>query len=196
MTGVLTYIANFDLWSLHALYALRTLNNSLFFIGVSELSATTTVIGVGLLGILISLYRKRIYDALLLATALSSAAAGIYVLKHLFARARPDEFFQAYPETGFSLPSGHATFSVALYFTLALLLTHTFTSRIQRISIFMIAATLALAIGFSRIFLGVHYVSDVLAGYVLGTFCVLIAQRICIFAQTNATVQRMIAQYL
>jgi undecaprenyl-diphosphatase len=70
--------------------------------------------------------------------------------------------------SGFSFPSAHAGASMALYGALAFLLSRDRTSTRTRVGCFAGAALLIGAIGFSRLYLGAHYLSDVLAGFTLG----------------------------
>lgn len=88
------------------------------------------------------------------------------MLKRLFERARP-EAFQIVAESGFSFPSGHAMVSLCFYGIVAFLIVRK-RSLHWRIAGAIIAVLLILAIGISRIYLGVHYPSDVIAGYVAG----------------------------
>ncbi len=84
-------------------------------------------------------------------------------LKPVFARPRPDLWPRLVGETGFSFPSGHALASAAFYPLLARA-----TLRLRRGAFFMIALGLPLFVGFGRLYLGVHWPSDVLAGWALG----------------------------
>ncbi len=88
-----------------------------------------------------------------------------------FARLRPLPFFGPIPHTP-SFPSGHALFSFCFYGVLAGLLAHRIEVRHWQALIWVAAAVLVAAIGLSRIYLGVHYPSDVLAGYLTGTLWV------------------------
>jgi undecaprenyl-diphosphatase len=92
-------------------------------------------------------------------------------LKYAFHRVRPTPFFVDLPRT-YSFPSGHALFSFCLYGVLAGLLMGRVQSRLVRILIWAAAAILVAAIGFSRIYLGVHYPSDVIAGYLAASLWV------------------------
>lgn len=85
-------------------------------------------------------------------------------LKYGFHRARPTPFYGPIPGTP-SFPSGHALMSFCFYGVLAGLINGRVRSLPLRILIWTAAALLILAIGLSRIYLGVHYPSDVLAGY-------------------------------
>lgn len=85
-------------------------------------------------------------------------------LKYAFHRQRPTPFFGPLPHT-YSFPSGHALFSFCFYGVLAGLLADRIKSLPIRICIGLAAAILIVAIGLSRIYLGVHFPTDVLGGY-------------------------------
>jgi undecaprenyl-diphosphatase len=85
-------------------------------------------------------------------------------LKHAFHRTRPAPFFGTVPDS-YSFPSGHSLMSFCVYGVLAGLLSHRIRSAAVRIMVWILAVALVAAIGVSRIYLGVHYPSDVIAGY-------------------------------
>lgn len=131
----------------------------------------------GLMAILLlvfSIYRKW-NEALMLSLCLAGGALLEFLLKHLFVRARPDMSRVVY-EAGYSFPSGHAMVSLCFYGMLAYLISRKLTSWRWRITILILTLLLVMAIGISRIYLGVHYPTDVLAGYAAGTawliFCI------------------------
>jgi undecaprenyl-diphosphatase len=90
-------------------------------------------------------------------------------LKFAFARARPEVYFGALPPT-YSFPSGHATYAACLYGALACLIADRIASVWKGAVLWMAAVLLACAIGLSRIYLGVHYPSDVAGGYLVAIF--------------------------
>jgi undecaprenyl-diphosphatase len=100
---------------------------------------------------------------------LTIAAGGSMILdlslKYSFHRTRPVPFVGVVPPT-YSFPSGHALSSFCFYGVLAGLFCARIQSRVIRILVWIAAATLVFAIGLSRIYLGVHYPTDVLAGYI------------------------------
>jgi undecaprenyl-diphosphatase len=89
------------------------------------------------------------------------------VLKGLFRRARPVPVESILPVQAFSFPSGHAMVSASFYLFLAYLAWQGFRGR-ARILVPSGLIVLILLIGVSRLYLGVHYLTDVLAGYVAG----------------------------
>lgn len=92
-------------------------------------------------------------------------------LKYGFQRARPEPFFGLDVPASFSFPSGHALFSTCLFGALALAFACRTRSRPLRLAIWAGTAGLVAAIGLSRIYLGVHYPSDVAGGWLAGLFC-------------------------
>ena len=160
-------IHTLDVWVLHGLYSLRTFENTLFFIGVSELGTVATITGVTAGLVLWLMTTERYARALALAATVGGTGLAVTALKYLFARPRPSEFFQAYPEIWHSFPSWHAAGTAALAVYISLVLVSALALRTRRI-VQALAVSVALAVGFSRAFLGVHYASDVLAGWIIG----------------------------
>ncbi|MFC6268656.1 phosphatase PAP2 family protein [Frigoriflavimonas asaccharolytica] len=91
----------------------------------------------------------------------------LVVLKNIFARARPP-YPLLFSEDGFSFPSGHATFSFVFYGAIAYLIWLTQLPKFLKLTLITLIVSLSIAIGISRIYLRVHYPSDVLAGFCLG----------------------------
>lgn len=119
------------------------------------------------------------YSVLLLWVAVGGSLVLVEVLKFAFNRPRPlvFEWRTEYAIGSSSFPSGHAMGSVVTYATLAYLISRLqATRRVRRITLAIGALTIG-AIGLSRLYLGVHYPSDVFAGYAIGlawaTLCAL-----------------------
>lgn len=89
-------------------------------------------------------------------------------LKLSFRRVRPEPFFDFALPSSYSFPSGHSLSSFCFYGVLAWLITARTENPGLKILVWMLAAALVLMIGLSRVYLGVHYPSDVLAGYAAG----------------------------
>ncbi|HEY2117392.1 MAG TPA: phosphatase PAP2 family protein [Candidatus Angelobacter sp.] len=102
--------------------------------------------------------------AVWLSVAMAGALALDLTLKYAYHRTRPSAYFGAAPQS-YSFPSGHALCSFCFYGVMAGLLSARTKSLAWRLFIWIAAAVLVIAIGLSRIYLGVHYPSDVIAGY-------------------------------
>ena len=91
------------------------------------------------------------------------------LLKFVFARPRPDVVSHAPRVFTTSFPSGHATLSAITYLTIAALLARAYPSPILDLYFILLAALLTVLIGLSRIYLGVHFPTDILGGWCIGT---------------------------
>jgi undecaprenyl-diphosphatase len=103
-------------------------------------------------------------SAVLLTVSTAGSLLLTTVLKAIFERARPELFHSGYTATFYSFPSGHATVAVGFYGTLTLILAYRLRGP-ARWAVVACGVLLVLLIGFSRLYLGVHYPTDVLAGY-------------------------------
>lgn len=103
-----------------------------------------------------------------------------FTLKNIIQRPRPPVGERLVSERGFSFPSGHTTNNIALYgFFIYLVFTNVKDKKLKSI-LCTILGIMPILIGFSRAYLRVHYVSDVIAGICLGISCVIIFTE-CIF---------------
>ena len=118
-------------------------------------------------GLLLAL-RRRV-TALLIAVATASAGLMVELLKREVGRARPTIVPHLVDASGLSFPSGHSAGSAAVYLTLAALATQVVEGEAVRRYLLAVAVLLVGAIGASRVYLGVHWPSDVLAGWSFGT---------------------------
>jgi membrane-associated phospholipid phosphatase len=128
-----------------------------------------TLLTVTVLAIAFLWWRRRRTDALFVALAFLGAQVLSTGMKLGFRRERPFFPDPLATESTFSFPSGHSLVSLAVYGSIALLLARQVERPASRALLFAGTAVLVLAIGFSRLYLGVHFLSDVLAGYAAGT---------------------------
>ncbi|HTM96266.1 MAG TPA: phosphatase PAP2 family protein [Croceibacterium sp.] len=106
--------------------------------------------------------------ALFTAAAVTGGALLAGALKLVYSRARPEIVPHLVGTGSSSFPSGHAADSAIVYLTLAALVARTVTSRAQSRYLIVAAFALTLLIGLSRVYLGVHYPTDVVAGWIVG----------------------------
>src|SRR5215813_3165563 len=99
--------------------------------------------------------------------AITMIGAGLLnvTLKLAFKRPRPVPFFNLTPPESYSFPSGHSLTSAVFFGALAAILTARIKSRRTRVAIWIVSTLMFLTIGFSRIYLGVHHTTDVIAGF-------------------------------
>src|SRR5882672_7512155 len=135
--------------------------------GFSFLGSVAVVTTLCVLAIAVFLYFRQARTAALLATTMIGMAVLDITLKLAFHRPRPLAYFGPTPTT-YSFPSGHAMGSVCFYGVLAAILAARASGRRAKWCIWMGAVLLIGLIGYSRIYLGVHYPSDVIAGYCAG----------------------------
>jgi membrane-associated phospholipid phosphatase len=128
----------------------------------------TTLLAVTLIAVVVLWRRRQQTDALFVALAFLGAQVLSTGMKLGFRRERPFFPDPLATESTFSFPSGHALVSLAVYGSIALLLARRIESPRRRALLLGGTALLLVAIGFSRLYLGVHFLSDVLAGYAAG----------------------------
>ncbi len=143
------------------------------FSAITYLGRELTVFIVLLALSLCLLLYKRYRELIALLISVSGSTVFLWFGKLGFHRARPD--IALYFEPTFSFPSGHATIAVSLYGFLGYLFIHNAKTLQTKVNILFATTLLILAIGFSRIYLGEHYLSDVYAGFLLGTLWVIVA---------------------
>ena len=131
---------------------------------VTQLGSTAVLLGVAAIAAAYFARLGRRADAAFLVLAFAGAEGMTWSLKALFQRERPSFEDPIATASSFSFPSGHALVSLAVYGALACVLLDGLRSRRARAACVAGTALLVAAIGFSRLYLGVHYLSDVLAG--------------------------------
>ncbi len=110
--------------------------------------------------------------------AITMIGAGLLntTLKLAFKRPRPMPFYDLLPPETYSFPSGHSLMSCCFFGALAAILSGRIKNKGTRAILWIVAAGMFLAIGFSRIYLGVHYTTDVIAGFSAALIWILVVR--------------------
>lgn len=108
-----------------------------------------------------------------------------YILKNIFARQRPD-ILRLIVMDGYSFPSGHAMVNTTLYCMLIFMTYRLTRNKRILIPVSTICVLLILVIGFTRIYLGVHYAMDVIAGWIMGFAVSVIVYNLYTYRMGNA----------
>jgi undecaprenyl-diphosphatase len=149
------------------LRALRTGTGDAIMISLTELGDTVVVSAVTAAVFLLLVLRRAFRSALFLLIAVAGGSLVNTVIKGTLHRARPGEMaYRGWSE--FSFPSGHSTLNAILYGFLAVLIAREVRPG-WRLPIAFAAMLIALSIAFSRVYLGAHWFSDVVAGLSFGT---------------------------
>ena len=164
----------FDLPIQVALHRLATPGVDAFFVAMSRLGYQWGVVPVDALLLYFLVWKRRYRDGLFFGLSIVGSLVLNMAAKNYFARGRPDLWAVISPEMSFSFPSGHAMASVTLGVAVVLLLWNTR----WRWWALAGAALFILLVGMSRVYLGVHYPSDILAGWTAGSAWVLLMHQV------------------
>lgn len=132
---------------------------------------------VTLFSILSFYIHKQTKKILPLLLSIGGSSITVFILKHIFERIRPDILKAIYIESGYSLPSGHATTAIALYGFLMFVIWSSDKHYLRNPGLWGLSI-LILLVGASRLYLGVHYFSDVLIGFFIGFVWLMIAVQV------------------
>jgi membrane-associated phospholipid phosphatase len=153
-----------------SLHEHSSLHRVQFFEVITSAGDAVTLGCIGLMMLVILAFRRQY--GLLCAWVAALLGVGFLnqLLKETFRRMRPRFLNPWVNETGWSFPSGHAMGSLVIYGMLAYTITLMIKNRTSRLMLVFLTTSLVVAIGFSRLYLGAHYFSDVLAGYCAASF--------------------------
>jgi undecaprenyl-diphosphatase len=135
---------------------------------LTMLGSSVVMTPLAILTLTVCYVRQEFHALKTLAATFGGALALEFLLKFSFHRPRPVPFFDLPTPASFSFPSGHALFSFCFFAGIVVLLSPRLARLGAKIAVWFVAIVLILGIGLSRIYLGVHYPSDVLAGYAAG----------------------------
>ena len=125
------------------------------------------ILGAFFIAILFFIFKKKNYSIALIVSVLFGQIF-VLVLKNIIQRPRPLPLNALIPESSFSFPSGHAFVALSFYGLVSYFLFRESKNKLQKTLSILLGILLILGIGFSRIYLGVHWPSDVLASYAAG----------------------------
>lgn len=153
---------NFDTTIYNYLFSMRNNFLDIFFKSVTVFANTLTIIILVIILLLLINDRSRYTLGITtIVTVLSNQG-----LKYLIKRIRPDHL-RLIKQGGYSYPSGHSMISIAVYGFLIYYVYKHIENKYLKIFLILILTLLIISIGLSRIYLGVHYPSDVIGGYLL-----------------------------
>jgi len=136
------------------------------FLAFTRLGSTLYLTIVGCAAGLIFIFLRWFRSLVLFIVAMAGQAALHHGFKWIFARPRPPSLI-AYPVAeGFSFPSGHALSGLCLYGMIAWAVTSRLENPAVKAAVWVATAIVVFLIGTSRIYIGVHYASDVAAGFI------------------------------
>jgi len=138
---------------------------TVFMRGITLLGSMEVLLPAVLIVLTFLFVRSKRYQAIVLAVTIAGGLILNMVLKLSFHRVRPDAFFNLATPTSYAFPSGHALLAFCFYGVMAWIWSDSQRNRERRWMVRVGAVCLIGLIGLSRIYLGVHYASDVLAGY-------------------------------
>ncbi len=139
-----------------------------YMIFVTYLGNWQVIVGLGVVAVVVLWFLRKKREAIFLTVALISGEIIKELLKLLFYRQRPDASLALIQESGYSFPSGHAFMSVIFYGMICYFIYQVCKNKWQKIISLIITVVLVFLIGFSRIYLGVHWASDVFTGWFIG----------------------------
>jgi undecaprenyl-diphosphatase len=151
----------FDVPVLEWLHSISGVRLNALFLALSAIGFSGGVVPADIVLVVGLALRRHPRSATFAAVALVGSALANVLVKHVFARARPALWLSLAPETTYSFPSGHAMGSATLAAVLACLAWDTR----WRWPVIVLGTLFTLGVGLSRMYLGVHYPSDVLAGW-------------------------------
>lgn len=174
----------FDESILKALHAIASPVLDTLVVATTDLGGWMVIIWGGLIFTWLVM-KKKWYKAIIIGAGLGGAEVLNLILKALFARPRPELWERLIVEQSFSFPSGHAMASSALAFTVILILWRTK----WRIPGLIGMLSFMVYIGFTRLYLGVHYPTDIVAGWLVsGAWVSLVGFVVAYYARHANTV--------
>jgi undecaprenyl-diphosphatase len=161
-----------DAWATPFLHSIASPITDAIFNTLTAMGSSLVVLPIFLAAVVLLIMRRRYGASLFLSVALGGSLLIDYLMKLVFQRPRPKlDYAAVLPD--YSFPSGHSMNGVVFYVSLALILWSVFGRRVG-VPALVVAVMLAFGIGISRIFLGYHYLTDVVGGWLAGIVWLLV----------------------
>jgi membrane-associated phospholipid phosphatase len=141
----------------------------------SHSAETAPIVVGGLLVEIVLALRKRWRDMLLMVIGLGLELATFLLVNEVVRRARPSVEKLGIVPTTFSFPSGHTAATIVLYGSIVLLVTLHMRSRLVKVLPWLLVLLITVAVGYARVYRGMHHVSDVVTGAIMGVGALLVA---------------------
>jgi undecaprenyl-diphosphatase len=153
----------------------------------SSLSDTPYIVTLTAIGaIVLRLVYRRWRESIFLIVAVWSQSLVFLATTVLIDRHRPPvRHLDPAPPTS-SFPSGHVSAAVGFYCAVAVILTMRIRNRALQVAIWVLAVAIPLIVGFSRLYRGMHFITDVIWGLLLGVCCVVVAARAILYRKRSA----------
>ncbi|MDU0461650.1 phosphatase PAP2 family protein [Staphylococcus ureilyticus] len=155
------------------IYSSESFITTTFFLGVTKIGEVWAMVCLSLLLIAYLMLKKLNIEALFFAIAMSLSSTLNPLLKNVFDRERPT-LLRLIDISGFSFPSGHAMGSTAFFGSTIYIANRVMKGKTKGIMIGL-SALFIILISSSRVYLGVHYPTDIIAGIIGGAFCVVLS---------------------
>jgi undecaprenyl-diphosphatase len=136
---------------------------------LARMGSPPVIAGVALASAIVGIFWRKVRGAAwTMPVAIIGAGVIIQGIKLIIKRPRPSFFAPILHETGYSFPSGHSLIAMVVYGLFGYFLLHLFRNFWARLAVRILTVLLVIAIGVSRVYVGVHYPTDVLAGWIAG----------------------------
>jgi undecaprenyl-diphosphatase len=166
----------------------RTPSRDSLMVGITTFGSRTFMAPLIVATLVILIVRRDRREAIHLVVAALGVGALASVTKGIVERARPTEVQHVVHVSGFSYPSGHSLATAALYITIAVIASSHLRKRPAKLAVVTGVASLVALVGLSRVYLGVHYPSDVLGGMSLGvSWALMLAAAVAVLGARRAT---------
>ncbi len=162
-------IKPFDDTIYNYLISLRSNALDFYFINITKFANTVSILII----VVILLLTLKKEDGIILGISTISSVLVNTIIKLIIRRPRPNNL-RLISQGGYSFPSGHSMISVCVYGILLYLVIKNIKNKSLKVVLTVLLLTLIISIGLSRIYVGVHYPSDVLAGYLLASSLLII----------------------